>query len=100
MKRKRLRIASKTRFTIFLSTVFVIITLIFNGISRLSFAYGTDDRSYVEMTIISGDTLWEIAKRNNPYNQDVRKIVYEIMKINDMKTANLKVGSIIKIPTY
>lgn len=100
MRSKQIRIANKKRFTIFLSTVFVVITLILGGISKLNLAYSSDNEDYVEMAIIPGDTLWEIAKRNNPYNQDVRKVVHEIMKINDMKTANIKAGSVIKIPTY
>ncbi|WIV10934.1 LysM peptidoglycan-binding domain-containing protein [Proteiniborus sp. MB09-C3] len=97
---KRIRIANKRRFTIFLSTIFIITTIIFNGILRLNLVYGSDNGNYAEMAIVSGDTLWEIAKRNNPYNQDVRKIVYEIMKINNMKSASIKAGSVIKIPTY
>lgn len=98
--RKRIRIANKRRFTIFLSTIFVITAIIFNGILRLNLVYGSDNGNYAEIAIVSGDTLWEIAKRNNPYNQDIRKIVYEIMKINNMKSASIKAGSVIKIPTY
>ncbi|SDY85471.1 LysM domain-containing protein [Proteiniborus ethanoligenes] len=100
MKRKRIRIANKKRFTIFLSLVFCIITILTSNISKISLAYSSNNNNYKEMAIISGDTLWEIAKRNNPYNQDVRKIVYEIMEFNNMKTAEIKAGSVIKIPTY
>lgn len=100
MRKRKLRIANKRRFTIFLSIMFVITAMIFSGISKLNLAYSSNDDDYAEMAIISGDTLWEIAKNNNPYNDDIRKIVYEIMKINNMKSAELKVGSVIKIPTY
>lgn len=100
MRKKQIRIANKKRFTIFLSSVFVIAALVFNSIAKLNLAYSSDFKNYTEMAIISGDTLWDIAKRNNPYNQDVRRVVHEIMKINNMKSAELKVGSVIKIPTY
>lgn len=100
MSRKKIRIVNKKRFIIFLVAVFLTITLAFNGLTNLSLAYGYEQGNYAEMTIIHGDTLWEIAKRNNPYNEDIRKIVHKIMEINDMKSANLKVGSVIKIPKY
>ncbi|MFA5524688.1 MAG: LysM peptidoglycan-binding domain-containing protein [Tissierellales bacterium] len=100
MRKIKLRIVNKRRFAFFLSIVFVIAAIIFSAITKFNLAYSTNDGDYAEMAIISGDTLWEIAKNNNPYNEDIRKVVYEIMKINNMKSAEIKVGSVIKIPTY
>ncbi|WP_352417892.1 LysM peptidoglycan-binding domain-containing protein [Proteiniborus sp.] len=100
MRKKQVRVANKKRFTIFLSIVFVVTVLIINNVAKINLAYSSDLRSFSEITIVSGDTLWDIAKRNNPYNQDVRKVVHEIMKINNMKTAEIKAGRVIKIPTY
>ncbi len=100
MGRRKVRVANRKRFTIFLSTVFVITAIIFGGILKLNLVYSSNDGNYTEMAILSGDTLWEIAKRNNPYNKDIRIIIYEIMEINNMKSANIKAGSVIKIPTY
>lgn len=100
MKRKQIRIANKKRFTVFLSLIFIVITILTNNIFRISLANSSNNENYIEMAIIPGDTLWEIAKRNNPYNQDVRKVVYEIMELNNMTTAEIKAGSVIKIPTY
>ncbi|SCG83375.1 hypothetical protein DW1_1807 [Proteiniborus sp. DW1] len=100
MGKRKVRIVNKKRFTIFLTIVFIIFTIIFTGLWKLNLAYSSNDGKYIEMTILSGDTLWEIAKRNNPYNKDVRIIVQEIMEMNNMKSASIKAGSVIKIPTY
>lgn len=47
-----------------------------------------------------GDTLWEIASECNTQDDDVRDIMDDIMKLNDMKSAELHVGDIIIIPVY
>lgn len=98
--KKRVKIANKKRFIVFLSILFIVFGTAVSGMIKLNPVYSSKSEEFVEITIVPGDTLWEIAKRNNPYNQDVRKIVYEIMKINNMKSASLKSGSTIKIPTY
>lgn len=53
---------------------------------------------YVE----KGDTLWTIAKEeqsNNKYyeNSNVREIIYDIKRLNNMSDANILPGEIIKI---
>jgi len=99
MKRK-IKIANKRRFLVFLSILCAVFIIIISGATKLNRVYSSKTGEFIEITIVPGDTLWEIAKRNNPYNQDIRKIVYEIMKLNNMKSASLKSGSTIKIPTY
>ena len=55
--------------------------------------------------ITRGDTLWSIAEyeiKNNDYykNQDIRKVIYEIKKINNLEGNELKEGIELKIPNY
>ena len=54
--------------------------------------------------VISGDTLWSIAKyekTNNLYfeNKDIRDIVDEIKCLNNLNSSNLKIGDELNIPT-
>lgn len=44
-----------------------------------------------------GDTLWEICEEKFP-DEDPRKVIYEIKKINEMETSALKVHQKIQIP--
>lgn len=60
---------------------------------------------YKTVSVLSGDTLWAIAKveqEENSYYQgkDVRDIVQDIKRINNLGTANLKVNQTLEIPTY
>ena len=53
--------------------------------------------------VISGDTLWNIAKSEQETNiyfkgKDIREIIGELKKINNIKDANLKIGQEILIP--
>lgn len=46
----------------------------------------------------SGDTLWQIAERIEP-NQDPRKVVDWIMRVNGLKSAAIVAGQAIQIPS-
>lgn len=61
--------------------------------------------NYKTVSVSNGDTLWSIAKLEKEENsfyegRDVRDIVQEIKKINNLGTANLKVNQTLEIPTY
>lgn len=77
--------------------IFIIILLV-----NTSFSY--TEINYKKVSVISGDTLWSIAryeKDNNSYfeNKDIRDIVDEIKYINKLNTSNLKIGDELSIPT-
>nr|WP_252187879.1 LysM peptidoglycan-binding domain-containing protein [Anaeromonas frigoriresistens] len=53
---------------------------------------------YYKVFVREGDTIWEIAHDHNPYGEDVRKIVYEIEKMNNLESQYIRPGDIIKVP--
>lgn len=60
--------------------------------------------SYKKIEIISGDSLWEIAKeekQNNLYFEDkeLRDIMDEIKYINHLSNSSLNIGDQLSIPT-
>ena len=64
-----------------------------------------EELKYKSVAVISGDTLWEIAKaeqESNRYykNKDIRDIVESIKQLNNLKTSSLSVDQILEIPTY
>lgn len=59
---------------------------------------GGNNTNLVEVVIQSGDTLWDIAESYCPQT-DTRKVVHKIRKLNDLATANIMPGQIIKIPS-
>lgn len=79
------------------------IILIVGGIVAISFyfcniSFSKEEVKTKTIYVSSGDTLWSIAKEeqeNNNYytNKDVRDIVYEIRKLNNIENnSNLIVG--------
>lgn len=56
------------------------------------------EEPYKEIVILQGDSLWNIAKKNMSDKYDIRYLVYKLKEFNDMETAQIYSGDIIKIP--
>lgn len=59
--------------------------------------------NYESISVAQGDTLWSIAnyqQENNPYytEKDVRYIINELKKVNQLHTADLQIGQTLKVP--
>lgn len=52
------------------------------------------------LTVSYGDTLWDIAKENNPQNKDVRKVIDDIIRLNRLTNTSLCCGDELIIPVY
>ncbi|MCI3922552.1 LysM peptidoglycan-binding domain-containing protein [Paenibacillus sp. TRM 82003] len=57
---------------------------------------GTDKSSL--LSVEPGDTLWSIAKKYGPDHIGVKAYVQEMIEYNDLDSANLKVGQVIRLP--
>lgn len=51
----------------------------------------------IEYTVGHGDSLWEIASRFAP-GQDQRRVIAAIKRVNGLKTAHLESGQVLRIP--
>ena len=100
---KKLKIINRNKFVrtilIILSILAIVICIFINN------SYSNSNLNYKQEYINKGDTLWSIAEeeiRNNPYykDEDVRKVIYEIRELNNLKTSDLIEGVQIKIPVY
>mgnify|MGYP000903197256 CR=1 FL=1 len=87
---------------IFVAAIVVIIAIV---IACLSFsdpaaAYKENNQTQMQSIIIEkGDTLWSVAKVYYPkYEGDIRQLIYEIKKINDMETSAIYDGQILYLP--
>lgn len=59
--------------------------------------------NYETISVAKGDTLWSIAsyqQENNSYyvEKDVRDIIIELKKVNQLSNSNLQVGQTLKVP--
>lgn len=79
----------------------VLLSIIFSTLIGLSsFVYGAvadEEQTYVTYKVQQGDTLWSIAKQYLEPNENIRSLVYDIKKANDIG-AFLQPGQALQIP--
>lgn len=97
MTKIKLQMRRRRRFFFSIFLV-IIIGLSFASVSS-SIARGSEPLHYIQVTVQTGDTIWKIAQNNASKEKDIRCLVYEIREINNLSTASLKPGQVIKIPT-
>lgn len=93
------KIVNKGKFISFIALILIaIIITIFIFTNNNKVYSSIYEEKYLEIMVEQGDTLWNIAINNMPIKYDVRKMVFEIIKFNEMKNANIYPGDLIKIP--
>ena len=97
MKRKY-KLTNKKRFIIIVCVLVSVI--ISTTILITKRPEGKSEEIYNEIIIKYGDTLWDIAVEISDGSIDVRKMVSEIRKINNMETSDLHIGQLVKIPSF
>ena len=99
----KLKLVNPKKLVISMSIVIGIVVGIVFFISTNSFSHS--QITYKTVTVISGDTLWNIAsseKTYNPYyaNKDVRYIIEDIKNKNNLRNANIYEGDELQVPIY
>ena len=89
----------------FIKTNLILIIIVGAIIGFTTNTYSKVETKYKEEYIYAGDTLWSIAKEeleNNKYfeGKDIRYVVDELKKVNNLSSSNLSEGDKIKIPNY
>lgn len=97
-----MKIINKKKFIRSISITIGLIIILILMLANISFSH--TETSYKTISVISGDSLWSIAKyekENNIYfkNREIRYIVDEIKYINNLSTSNLHIGDKLNIPT-
>jgi LysM repeat protein len=91
--KKKYRLNNKKRFFSFL--FLVIVTIMLAG--SVAAAAENGKREYRTVTVMPGDTLWDIAQENTD-NTDIRKYIYEIKKVNQLENATIYAGQKLYLP--
>ena len=94
---KGYRITNRFRFIAFVAMSIIIFTMIFNFIFDLSSAHSESEDQFIQVSVMSGDSLWSIAETYMP-DVDAREAVYIIQKINRLESSNITVGTVLDIP--
>lgn len=79
----------------FISILFISI-LVFTSIPTLN-AYSKDIPQFDYIKVTEGDTLWSIASDYDD-NKDIRQLIHEISEANNIHSAEIFPGDVIKVP--
>ena len=97
-----MKIVNKKKF---IKTMCILLIIILLFIILANKTYSKVQVKYREETVSHGDTLWGISKNelsNNKYfeDKDIREVVNEIKKLNNLKSSDLSEGQKLIIPIY
>lgn len=100
VKKRKLSIKRIVKLNILIALLAVMFLLIIHSTS-LSFK----DIEYREIYVSKGDTLWDIAKseqENNDYykGKNIREIIFDIKKVNNLSNSELAINQKILIPSF
>jgi uncharacterized protein (DUF1684 family) len=97
-RKKTYRIFSGRRFTAFLLIVFASVLLVGFAFAEKPIR-AAEAREYVRVEVHAGDTLWRIAAKYRSEDQDIRRLIYDICKINGLSADDMRAGKMILVPT-
>ncbi|MBO4815458.1 MAG: LysM peptidoglycan-binding domain-containing protein [Clostridia bacterium] len=88
----------------FVRSIFIILGLMLLIVLLIGkTSYSNKEVEYKKICVSEGETLWSIAKANQINNnyykgKDIRYIVNDLIKINDLKNSNINVNQELIIP--
>jgi nucleoid-associated protein YgaU len=96
-RQKAYRICSRRRFASFL---LIVVAVVFSAGFLIAGkpVRAIETPTYTEVEIRAGDTLWQIAAEYKNDDTDIRRLLYDICRINDVRADKLQPGRTILIP--
>ncbi|MFR7989116.1 MAG: LysM peptidoglycan-binding domain-containing protein [Anaerovoracaceae bacterium] len=98
--RKKYRITSKFRFTLFATVLLLCLFTLIGTISGLNTVSSSSLDQYYQVQVQYGDTLWDIAAEYGPADRDIRSVIWDICEINGISAEQLTAGQRIIVPVY
>lgn len=96
--RRQVRVKSKLRFLLFIMLLMFGMVTGINQMLGLNEASAAVEPVYVQTSVGSGETLWDIANRYRSPEVDVRRAVYIIKCENDLTSSDVAPGMKLTIP--
>ncbi len=94
-----MKLTTPARVVVLLTAIVVLIVLLLANVVGASGA-GTPDGpgEYGTHVVVVGDTLWDIAAESTTPGEDVRRVVFEIQRLNDLEGSVILPGQVLRVP--
>ena len=92
----------KIRCLIVLTILILLISLVMSGFSAeandTNITNKNSDEQLISIYVKDGDTLWGLVDRYCDTKEDIREIIYEVEKLNNITNANIYEGQTLYLP--
>ncbi len=95
---KLYRIKSRPRFIFFVILLLLLLATGMNLLMGLGDVSSLTAKTMDQVVIASGDTLWEIASDYTDGSQDIRELIHQICRINEITADSIYPGQVILVP--
>lgn len=92
---------TRTRVVVLLTSIALALVLLLAGAVGAradAVADPTTVATHVEYTVLSGDTLWDIASEHVLPGDDIRVLIDDIKRSNDLASSVIVPGQVLRIP--
>ncbi len=95
---KKYKIVNKFRFFFGITTLILIAAALILLIFKYTLSKGNQEKPlYSNYTVKYSQTVWDIAEETN-YRGDIRELVDEIIRVNQLEDSTIYPGQLIAIP--
>jgi len=93
------KLTTPARVVVLLTAIVVLMILLLANAVGATGAEAFDDAAQsVAHRVTIGDTLWDVAAEHTAPGEDVRRVVFEIQRLNDLDGSLIFPGQVLQIP--
>ncbi|MCJ7725825.1 MAG: LysM peptidoglycan-binding domain-containing protein [Acidimicrobiia bacterium] len=90
---------TSVRVVVLLTAIVVLMVLLLaNAVGASGTEAAGDPVSYGSHQVVAGDTLWDIAADYTTPGEDVRRVVFDIQRLNDLEGSVILPGQVLRVP--
>jgi DNA-binding CsgD family transcriptional regulator len=89
---------TRTRVVVLLTSVALALAILLLSAVNARAEDSSDRASYVAHTVVSGDSLWDIAHAHVGSERDVRDLIEDIKRVNDLTSSVIVPGQVVLVP--
>jgi nucleoid-associated protein YgaU len=93
------KLTTPARVVVLLTAIVVLVVLLLaNAVGAREAGTGEVAVDHGSHLVVAGDTLWDIAAAHTAPGEDVRRVVYEIQRLNDLDGSVILPGQVLQVP--